>query len=471
MIYPIKERGKKMKRSSLCKLLSAVSAGVLCLVTAGFSASAVEDKDIEASSNLPVAEKIVLSDLGETVYYVDAPSPFSKTREAQLETRKYNALSAADKTLFDRCKGLRYGYDDLSHYDSQAAGARSLYNGMYDYAMELWGSGSELTYTLEDIDVTDKKTGTTTTKTFKCINMIEPTSYIGGLNAAQVYFTFRHDNPLFYFYGMSVINYTDGSLGILIEDDRYIYADNRASFQKAIKDFLSGSESVVKNDYTCTDYRNALELYKKVTNNMEYARYSNGEASEEPFAHNILGGIVDHKGVCESYAKIYSLLLTYNHIDNIFVTGMAGTEAHAWNLLKFDDGKYYYADSTWDDTNGSSNGDDTSYFAKGTTNFLDKHTLDEPSALYALTHDNIYLYPIPDVPADDFNKNGDYRKTNPRLVDFNRDGSSNNLDIKFLQTQITKGISYSNAFDLNNDKKLNNRDLKELQSALNGFAK
>ena len=458
-----------MKRSSLCKLFSAVAAAVLCITAAGFSVSAnvkTEDKD---TSNVLKAKKVVLGG-GETVYYVDGPSPETdKDNGTKLETRGYNSLSAADQAFFDRCKGLSYGYDDLSHYDLQANAARSLYKGMYEYGLELWNKTGDLEYTIQEFDV-DDGSGHTSKKEIKCLKVLEPSSHISGMNASQVYFTFRNDNPLFYFYGMSVINYENGDLGIIIEDDRYIKEANRASYQNTIKSFLSDSEKLVKNDYSCTDYRNALELYKKVMNNMEYAFSSPGIASDEPFAHNILGGIIEHSGVCESYARIYRLLLNYNNIENIFVTGNSRGESHAWNLVKFDDGKYYYADPTWDDQNGSLNGDDTDFFALGENNFLKDHTPDGSSYIYAITHNNIYLNPLPPVPAKDFDKKGDYRKTNPRLVDFNKDGAANNKDIKFLQSQLTAGTAYVQFFDMNSDNKLNNRDLKELQSTVSAFA-
>ena len=59
-------------------------------------------------------------------------------------------------------------------------------------------------------------------------------------------------------------------------------------------------------------------------------------------------------GVCEAYAKAFSLMLTYLNIPIWYVTGDAWQEndsysgGHAWNMVKLNN-KYYYYDCTWDD--------------------------------------------------------------------------------------------------------------------------
>ncbi len=70
--------------------------------------------------------------------------------------------------------------------------------------------------------------------------------------------------------------------------------------------------------------------------------YSNYEAN---------GVLIKGKGVCDSYAKAYSLLLSKVGIENKRITGQTSDSGHAWNLVRID-GQWYHVDCTWDDPIG-----------------------------------------------------------------------------------------------------------------------
>lgn len=62
------------------------------------------------------------------------------------------------------------------------------------------------------------------------------------------------------------------------------------------------------------------------------------------------GVLLDGSGVCQSYALAYQMLLKEAGVESLYVTGMAGGGAHAWNLVKMG-GEWYHVDCTWDDPN------------------------------------------------------------------------------------------------------------------------
>ncbi|WP_214844293.1 transglutaminase domain-containing protein [Exiguobacterium sp. s150] len=54
------------------------------------------------------------------------------------------------------------------------------------------------------------------------------------------------------------------------------------------------------------------------------------------------------EGVCEGYALTTLLLLEAAGVETRYISGEAGTELHAWNLVKLD-GDWYHLDTTWND--------------------------------------------------------------------------------------------------------------------------
>lgn len=81
---------------------------------------------------------------------------------------------------------------------------------------------------------------------------------------------------------------------------------------------------------------------------------------------NIYGAIVEKKAKCDGYSYAMNYLCKINGITSICVTGKvigAQPPGHAWNIIKMDDNKWYYLDSTWDDTKKT--GHSYSYFLIG----------------------------------------------------------------------------------------------------------
>lgn len=101
--------------------------------------------------------------------------------------------------------------------------------------------------------------------------------------------------------------------------------------------------------------------------------------------HNVYGGLVNHKVVCEGYARTFKYILDGLNIQNVLVSGTAKnsnsvTESHAWNDVKIN-GKWYAVDVTWDDPVIKGGGKLTEklryqYFLRGSDKFLKNHMED-----------------------------------------------------------------------------------------------
>ncbi len=98
-----------------------------------------------------------------------------------------------------------------------------------------------------------------------------------------------------------------------------------------------------------TAYDIALAYHDLILREIDYAYETDGfTPQDDAWAHNIVG-VLAGKGeaVCESYAKTFQLLLNYSDVENVYVTSTAVN--HAWNMVKLDDGNWYWCDLTWDD--------------------------------------------------------------------------------------------------------------------------
>ncbi len=290
--------------------------------------------------------------------------------------------------------GLFYGYKDMV-LRKNPTGRQKLYNDMFTAAMDIWNRTTDIKAVPAPFDDDVMYT----TKQF------DLNEY--GLDhneAAEVYYTFRNDNPIFYFLS-NYFYYTSRSYSQGTQTEEMIYfivypefakASVRKDYNSQLLDFIAGFSDCVKGRSL---YEDARAIYKKLALSIDYAYDTDGIPVSSADAHTVIGAAVTKKGVCEAYARTYEMLCNYYGIDNIFVSGVGETRMgeygdHAWNVIRMDDGRYYYADCTWDD------GGDTvsdSYFAKGSDLFNIDHIPDTPDG----TAEN-FLYALPEIESEDY---------------------------------------------------------------------
>ena len=126
---------------------------------------------------------------------------------------------------------------------------------------------------------------------------------------------------------------------------------------------------------------------------LPYIEYS--EDVSKSIAQSIAGALTsDRSAVCEGYAKVMQLLMNYYDITNIYVTGTAGGGGHAWNLVRMNNGGYYWLDATWDDQIYEAY--QHRYFLVGNNTFVD-HVPDGPAGTKT-----DFLYELPEVSMEDY---------------------------------------------------------------------
>jgi hypothetical protein len=93
-----------------------------------------------------------------------------------------------------------------------------------------------------------------------------------------------------------------------------------------------------------SSFDKALTLHDYLTENIEYDH--NYEENENAF--NAYGALIEGWAVCQGYVHAYKMLLHMVGVENLIVTGVAGGENHAWNLVNYY-GQWYHVDVTWND--------------------------------------------------------------------------------------------------------------------------
>ncbi|GHV31848.1 hypothetical protein FACS18949_01270 [Clostridia bacterium] len=114
-----------------------------------------------------------------------------------------------------------------------------------------------------------------------------------------------------------------------------------------IAECLAKAKAVVAEVITpgMTRYDQYLALHDWVVNNTVY----DGNTLKEAYrGQTAWDAMINGRAVCNGYAKAYKLLCDTANLPNIFMTGKAGDENHAWNLVACG-GEWLCVDTTWDD--------------------------------------------------------------------------------------------------------------------------
>ena len=147
--------------------------------------------------------------------------------------------------------------------------------------------------------------------------------------------------------------------------DDYVDFDVREKYDALIFEGVADMAAQVQG--VDSAYTTALAYHDMIISAVDYA-YEDDRVTpqDDPWAHNIIGFFDGGKGVvCEGYADVFSLLLNFSGIENILVPGIGDGGLHIWNLVRLDDGEWYWCDITWDDDPSSEWGIEYQYFCVG----------------------------------------------------------------------------------------------------------
>ena len=165
--------------------------------------------------------------------------------------------------------------------------------------------------------------------------------------ALTVWNAYTIDHPLYYWYSKQVTS--NAQFITICVDEDYATAAARREYNDAI--YATVKECVESLEGETEIYEITAIFTELILGDAEYAYVPGTETpSNEDWAHNIIGVMLMEEGVCESYAKAFQLLLNFCDVESVFVGGTANGGAHAWNMVKLDNGKWYLYDLTWEDT-------------------------------------------------------------------------------------------------------------------------
>jgi len=172
-------------------------------------------------------------------------------------------------------------------------------------------------------------------------------------NQIKVFSAFVYENPEFWWVGqIPGIEPTlteieeDGKPYIIYTTDFDLNAGIFNVYNPEIMDYLNGHITAVKEEVLAI----IKELGLKTTYGMAkfvhdylvtYVVYKDGTAH----CIDVYGALVEHIGVCESYAEAFQYLTRELGINTTIVRSLV----HEWNFVQMDDGKWYIVDATHDD--------------------------------------------------------------------------------------------------------------------------
>ena len=151
------------------------------------------------------------------------------------------------------------------------------------------------------------------------------------------------DHPeIFYVDGYSCTKYMQGDKAVSVEFSGSYTMDPETAleYNRAIEESAGAILAGIEKD--AGDYEKVKYVYEFIVCNTDYDL-------DAPHNQNIYSVFVNHRSVCQGYAKATQYLLNKLGVEGTLVLGTVDTgEGHAWNLVKVE-GEYYYVDTTWGD--------------------------------------------------------------------------------------------------------------------------
>lgn len=357
-----------------------------------------------------------------------------------------------DLKLVEDC-ATRYGYNYLAKCDN-AEGAQRLYRDLYQRACEVWQS---------DIDFTLNSEG----ECILGIYDIREYGYTSLDDELKAILMMKYDNPVLYFVSNQFMG-TDNAIYVML-DQEYVRADVRKSAQDDIYRYVTETSKQLSSETTA--YGKAKALHDILIDECEYElEADNKTPSKRHGAHNVLGMIEDKSGVCDSYAKTFEMMMNYEDINCILISGYKSEARHTWDLIKMDDGRYYFFDCSADENLSHIEPDLQEFFvAAGMEKISILHTLCTPES-----NGVDFLYAIPEVTVTDFDPYYEPVVTDPKMGDVNGDGKIDIEDAVMVINHVN-GVKVltddeSNRADIDGNNDIDIEDAVRMISYINGVS-
>lgn len=163
-----------------------------------------------------------------------------------------------------------------------------------------------------------------------------------------------YDYPQYFWYDfLKTYSYTYSGGKIMSVNLNYIDFENLSSAKDTFEKTAEEVIKCAKITSSMSDYEKAKRLHDVLIGWVSYDHDAAQSGASDVGVHTAYQAIVNHRAVCDGYAKAYQYLLYECGILSHIVTGCATSgggayENHAWNIVWLN-GKTYYVDVTWDD--------------------------------------------------------------------------------------------------------------------------
>lgn len=169
---------------------------------------------------------------------------------------------------------------------------------------------------------------------------------ISGDDARKVWEIYKDDHPLYYWLDTEA-SITESNISITVEAD-LVTKTVRGQYTKDINAALE--EIITSTNGVYSAYSIVLAYHDALIERMDLAYEEDGVTpSREHISNTILGAFSTGTGTGTAYAKALQLLLDYSEIESVLVNGTRDGTPHTWNIVKLDDGKWYWCDLSLDE--------------------------------------------------------------------------------------------------------------------------
>ncbi len=277
--------------------------------------------------------------------------------------------------------GMTGSFKGTSYYEQIDADSQKIYNAIFNEYKGGMKNGAEIElieyFPEMNFKITGSVSGGYFTPDQKSLEMMDST-VSGYLFPAYLALAADHPELSWISYGMYSMSYggekitpnSDGTYSYPITSVQFsLTTDNIYGTPDEMTSAISKAKGVIGTQETM--YEQAKAIHDYLCNTIDYnytaltppAGYDAGyyQTAYSAFyriaqdAATELGMSTDKNlTVCAGYARSFKILCDEYNIPCIYVVGYGVNnsgdgEAHAWNYVKMDDGKWYAVDTTWDD--------------------------------------------------------------------------------------------------------------------------
>lgn len=263
----------------------------------------------DADTKLITMEDLEAADSQQTTDSLQTVDPMQATQA--VEPQQTDEVREQEAILFEESCHSSYAYESLSKTEQLWYRDINRTLGNLLEKQELTSEGLSMGLDESDID-----------RIFQCV---------------------LNDHPeYFYVEGYTYIRFTRLEKTVKLEFsgtysmDKEKALERKAQIEEAAEPILAGVSS------EASDYDKIKYIYETLVYQTEYDLNA-------PDNQNIYSVLVNHRSVCQGYAKALQYLLSRLKVECTLVAGTVDTgEGHAWNLVR-SSGDYYYVDVTWGD--------------------------------------------------------------------------------------------------------------------------